>query len=117
MNKQGKIAQNTKSKRQAKKYAEMTNEVIYMMTEKYTRVVKVGYAKNFADRLAQYRTHSASFEILDVRYGTKADEKMYQAMLEEMGFIQHYDGAKTEWYDLPDTMPKATIRKGFAMFE
>lgn len=117
MNKQEKIAQNTKSKRKAKKYAEMTNEVIYMMTEKYARVIKIGYAKNLANRLAQYRTHSTSFEILDVRPGTKADESSYQEALVRMGFIKHYDGDKTEWYDLPDTMPKATIRKGFAMFE
>jgi putative ABC transport system ATP-binding protein len=44
-------------------------------------------------------------------------KKLANVRLEKMGFIQHYDGAKTEWYDLPDAMPKATIRKGFAMFE
>ena len=117
MTNQEKIAQNTKSKRKASQYAKMTSEVIYMMTEKYSRVVKIGYAKNLADRLAQYRTHSASFELLDVRYGTRQDEKRYKERLKAKGFILHYDGDKTEWYDLPDTMSKAELRKGFSALD
>lgn len=113
-----KIAQNT-GKRKANKYATRLDEeeVIYMITEKGQRTVKVGYTNNLAKRLNNYRTHSTCFEVLDVKPGTREDEEYYQSWLEGLGFTKHYDWGGAEWYDLPDGLPKATIKDGFKAIE
>jgi hypothetical protein len=105
--------QNAK-KRKAHKCSKLTaGTVIYMLTEKYARTVKVGYASDFAKRMGCYRTHSTMFEILDAKPGTGNDELYYQRWLEKLGFTHHYDMGGMEWYDLPDGMPKSVLADGF----
>ena len=117
-NKELKLKKNLNDKRQASKFAKVskTSSVIYMLTERYNRTIKIGFAKDFEERMAQYRTHSTSFVVLDVRPGTKTDEKRYQKMLEEKGFKRFYPELKSEWFVIPEEIKKDEI-KGFKFFD
>ena len=92
-----------------------SSSVIYMLTERYNRTIKVGFAEDFERRMAQYRTYSTSFVILDVLPGTKEDEKRYQKRLEEMGFKRYYPELKSEWFVIPEEIKKDEIN-GFKFF-
>ena len=113
-----KLKKNLNDKRQAGKFAKMSksSSVVYMLTEKYNRTIKVGFAEDFEKRMAQYRTYSTSFVVLDVRQGTKEDEKRYQKALEEKGFKRFYPELKSEWFVIPEEIKKDEI-KGFKFFD
>ena len=113
-----KLKKNLNDKRQASKFAKMSksSSVVYMLTEKYNRTIKVGFAEDFEKRMAQYRTYSTSFVVLDVRPGTREDEKRYQKALEEKGFKRFYPELKSEWFVIPEEIKKDEI-KGFKFFD
>ena len=118
MTKREKLKINFKDKRQVGKAAKMseTSSVIYMLTERYNRTIKIGFAEDFEKRMSQYRTYSTSFVILDVKPGTREDEKRYQKMLEEKGFERYYPELKSEWFVIPEEIKKDEI-KGFKFFD
>ena len=111
------LKQNIKDKRRASTFANMNTEVVYMVTEKHERVLKIGYASDLAKRMGAYRTHSTSFLLIDAIPGTGKDEADFQKRLLDMGFTRYYDDDSSEWFVLPDDMPKAEVYKGFKMFE
>jgi hypothetical protein len=92
----------------------LDEEMIYMITEKYTKTLKVGYSSNFLKRMANYRTHTTLFEILDAKNAVPVEETYYQDCLIELGFKPHYaKGGGIEWFDIPADIPKSRLKNGF----
>lgn len=92
---------------------------IYMVTEKGLRTVKVGYTKNWTQRRKAYRTHSTCARIIDVKDGTRDDERACQQKMLEMGFTKAFKySPKNEWFRLPKGMKKSELEHlGFAIFD
>lgn len=111
------LKQNVKDKRKTSTFANLNTAVVYMVTEKHERVLKIGYTSDLARRMCSYRTHSTSFLLIDAIPGTKKDESNFQKKLLDMGFTRYYDDDSSEWFVLPDDMPKAEVYKGFKIFE
>lgn len=93
-------------------------KTIYMVTERGLRTVKIGCTKDWTKRRKAYRTHSTCVRIIDVKDGTRADEKRYQKMLLEMGFTKAFPNSpKSEWFRLPKEMKKSELEHlGFGIF-
>lgn len=90
--------------------------MIYLVSEKGQRTVKVGYTENAAQRQTAYATHSTVAQFIDWAKGTKQDETDWRIAFDMYGFEKvDPEREKSEWYYLPEWVDKRKLlSKGFA---
>lgn len=89
--------------------------MVYFLVMKKNRYVKVGSTDNRKRRKKEYETHNPAFKCVGILPdATIEDEKVFQFLLEEMGFKK----TSTEWFKVPKKFSmKKIIKKGFLIFE
>ena len=93
--------------------------MLYLMSEKGQRTVKVGFTSNPAKRINDYATHSTVAQFIDWKEGTKADEKNWHEFMDAMGMERvDPERERSEWFFLPDFIDKRKLMsEGFAFLE
>lgn len=92
--------------------------MVYMISMKGTRFVKVGYTNNLEKRIAAYKTHNPLFQFIAAYDGTKKDEKAFHLMLIGKGCTPCEEDERYEWMVMPDGVGKKELRElGFKWFE
>ena len=92
---------------------------LYMVTERNSSTLKIGFTTDLSERMFSYTTHSTVIQFIDALPNkTRADEKALQQRLLEMGFKKFYEDEGSEWMIIPSNMRKdAIVRKGFKIFD
>ena len=86
--------------------------MLYLVSEKGQRTIKIGYTSRPTGRQDDYACHSTVTQFLDWREGTKKDEKIWHEYFEFVGFEKVFpDREKSEWYYLPNYINKAKMMK------
>lgn len=93
--------------------------MLYLMSEKGQRTVKVGFTTNPAKRMNDYLTHSTVAQFIDWKEGTREDERAWHDFLEGMGLEKvDPERERSEWFFLPDYIDKRQLLKsGFDFLE
>ena len=89
--------------------------MLYLVSEKGQRTMKVGHTDRSAQRQTEYATHSTVAQFIDWVNGSKADEKNWQMTFDFFGFEKVFpEREKSEWYYMPDWINKKKLMsRGF----
>jgi len=88
--------------------------MIYLVSEKKQRTIKIGYTDNPAKRISEYKTYNPSIQFISWKEGDKSEEKKWQFWLEFIGCEKADEEYNTEWYIMPNTIDKNKLRaEGF----
>lgn len=88
--------------------------MLYLVSEKGQRTIKVGYTGRTASkRISEYATHSTVTQFIDWMEGSEEDEKNWHDYMYAMGFsLVDPDRERSEWYYMPDYIDKRKLMKG-----
>ena len=93
--------------------------MLYLISEKGQRTIKIGFTKHPAQRINSYLTHSTVTQFVDWKNGGKIDEKKWHEKLSVYGF-QKTDEERvlSEWFNLPaDFNKRELLKDGFTYLE
>ena len=85
--------------------------MVSMVNQRPACLLKIGYAKNVANRMKAYKTHNPTATPMYSIAGGKALEKRYHSILAQWG-----NKVSGEWYQIPFELYKTCHVKGFYCF-
>lgn len=86
--------------------------MLYLISVKNQRIIKIGYTNNWAKRMNDYAGYNPFAYPIDTKEGGTKEEKNWHLALEYLGFKRiTVNEIETEWFEIPKGVSKIEIRK------